>query len=636
MSVCRRIVGLVASVSLALAAARPTHAQGVLGSVFPEQRRMEIRHPSQLPIARLPDVPAPSTVSTPQADREPLYLSLDDAIRTALANSEVVRVLTGSGAGSSGSTIYDPAITNTDIDQARASFDPGLQVLNTFDRNEIPGVSGTPPAIGGYRDDRYSMRLGASKKTITGGTASLGVNTDRVLSTRGSELNPQVTSSVDLSFEQPLLKGAGRRANLAPIEIARIDTERSFYQLKQSVQQLVRGVIESYWALVFARTDVWARRQQVKQGQWAFDFADARFRHELGNAGDRAQARSSLASFRANLITSEATVLRREAALRNILGLPPSDHTRIVPVTPPSMGWTGIEWDTILRTAEQYRPDLIELKLVIEADRHQLLAAGNQALPEVNASALYRWNGLSGRATDDRWLSTDAGQFTGWQFGIDVSLPLGLRQSRAALRQRELILMRDRANLEQALHNATHLLAENYRNLTQYYEQYLAFKETREAARTNLDAQSARWAADLAIYLNVLQAITSWGDAVDSEARSLLEYNTELASLQEQMGTILEEHGVQFTEERYGSIGPLGRLFPRRPYPGNCGPCPSEDHYQSTSEPAENVFNLDEPVIPHRGDLDRRRLPAPGLNLQPERLMQPVPDAEGLSLPVPE
>ena len=596
---------------------------------------MEIRDPSQLPIARLPDVPAPSTVSTPQSDKEPLYLSLDDAIRTALLNSEVVRVLTGSGASSSGRTIYDPAITNTDIDQARGTFDPRLQVLNTFDRDEIPGVSGIPPAIDGDRDDRYSMGLGLSKSTITGGTASLGVNADHLRSTRGYELNPQASSSVDLSFEQPLLKGAGHRANLAPIEIARIDTERSFYQLKGSVQQLVRGVIDGYWALVFARTDIWARRQQVKQGQWAFDLADASFRHELGNAGERAQARSSLAGFRANLITSEADVLRREAALRNVLGLPPSDGTQIVPVTPPSKGWIGVEWDTILRTAEQYRPDLIELKLVVEADQQQLLAAGNQALPEVNASALYRWNGLAGRASDGRWLSSEAGQFTGWQFGIDVSLPLGLRQSRAALRQRELLLMRDRANLEQALHNATHLLAEDYRNLAQYYEQYQAFKETREAARTNLDAQSARWAADLAIYLNVLQAITSWGDAVDSEAQSLLQYNTEFASLQEQMGTILEEHGIRFTEEQYYSIGPLGRLFPGRPYPRDRGPGPNEEHYQSTSEPAENVFDLDEPVIPRRDDLDRRRLRVPELDLQPERLMQPLPDAEGLSLPVP-
>jgi len=314
MVVCPRIVGLLVCALAVSMASVPAHGQGILGTVFPEQRRMEIRAPSEIPVARLPDVPAPPTVSKPVA-KEPLELSLDDAVRIALENSEVVRVLTGAGATSSGSTIYDPAITNTEIDDARARFDPNFQVFNDWDRTETPGAadfrqSETDPhdvRIVGDRIDQYNMGLGVSKTTVTGGTAGLSVNANPLRSSAEDlPLNPRATSSVDMSFSQPLLQGGGIRANLAPIEIARIDTERSFYQLKQSVQQLVRGVIEAYWALVFARVEVWAREQQLKQGQWAFDFAEAQFRRGLGNAGDRAQAQSSLARFRANAITARA------------------------------------------------------------------------------------------------------------------------------------------------------------------------------------------------------------------------------------------------------------------------------------------------------------------------------------------
>ena len=66
---------------------------------------------------RRPRFPSPS--DDVQADK----LSLDDAIRIALANSEVIRVL----GGSSGRTQYDPAIINTEIDQNRAAFDPTLE-----------------------------------------------------------------------------------------------------------------------------------------------------------------------------------------------------------------------------------------------------------------------------------------------------------------------------------------------------------------------------------------------------------------------------------------------------------------------------------------------------------------------------
>ena len=79
--------------------------------------------------------------------------------------------------------------------------------------------------------------------------------------------------------------------------------------------------------------------------------------------------------------------------------------------------------------------------------------------------------------------------------GVNFSVPLGLRKDRASLRKAELIVRRDRANLEQGLHSAAHTLAESVRNLAQFWEQYLAFKETNTAARINLEVQLAQFKA---------------------------------------------------------------------------------------------------------------------------------------------
>jgi len=352
---------------------------------------------------------------------------------------------------------------------------------------------------------------------------------------------------------------------------------------------------------VFARTDVWARQQQVEQGEEALHRAEANLKVGLGDAAGVAQARSSLAGFRADLVTAEASVFEREATLRNILGMPPSDLTQLVPVTPPTSEQFDVEWENVVRTASERRPDLIELKLIIEADEQRHLMARRDSLPQVDATALYRWNGLEGRMPDRSRIASGAGQFTGWQLGVNFSVPLGLRRSRAVLRQQELIIMRDHANLRQGLHNALHVLAKNYRNLSQYYEQYRAFKEARTAARTNLDVQVARYRSGQdTLYLNVLQAITQWGNSVSAEAQALTQYNSELANLERQAGVILEAHGVTFTEERYGSIGPLGRLFYDRCYPKDSRPGPNADQYETDSEPAENVFDLDAPMPPRR------------------------------------
>jgi len=606
MTGCVRALGYMVVLGwFAFAAGQPACAQEPWHVILPEQRHMPICDPLRLPGPRYPTPPTPPTVSqlTPP-DACPVWnLALDEAIRVGLANSEVIRVL----GGSSGRTVYDPAVTNTQIDEARGRFDPNLEWNHNFYRDETPGASIDPNDPGRVRIDGvgandYATRMDLSKRGPTGATAGVGVGANpRQYNVPGYALNPSVPYSVDLSLTQPLLRGGGWAANLAPIEIARLDTQRSFFEMKDAVQEMVRGIVEGYWALVAARTELWARQQQVQQTTFALQYAEARLASKLGDLSDVAQARSALADFKAALITAQSNVLVREAALRNILGLPPSVPSQIIPTSPPSAERLDVDWPTILDVALRRRPDLVELRLVIEADQQRQIIRRNEALPQADAVALYRWNGLEGRTPDRSIESSRPGQFTEWQLGVNFSVPLGLRASRAALRSQELVLARDRANLEQGMHNAAHVLATNYRNLALYYEQYRAYRESRAASEQNLDIQMAVYQSgqgEGAIWLNVLQAITAWGNAVSAEAQALTAYNMELANLERQTGIILEAHGIRFVEERFASIGPLGRLFPDRCYPRDMRPCPNAPRYPDSGQPAERAFNLQTPVPP--------------------------------------
>lgn len=568
-----------------------------------EQRHFDIRDTAQLPHTPLPEGPTPATVSDPAPAVTPTEFSLDEAIRIALTNSAVIRTLAGVTAVPSGQTVYDPAISNTAIDEARAVFDPIITARNTVSRSEQPQAIFDPDdptgaRITGSRIDNYELGLGISKRTVTGGNLSLDLTSETSRFHPGpAPLNPQERSSVTLSYTQPLLQGANVAANVAPIIIARINTERSYFQLKDSVQELVRGVIEAYWAVVFARTDVWARRQQVEQSQANFERAEARKRQGLGTAAEVAQTRVSLYNFKAALIGAEANLLQREAALRSILGLAPAEPERLVPTTAPTTVRLEPKWDEIVRLAEERRPDLIELKLILEADQQLLLRNQNQALPRVDTTLLYRWNGLEGTTPSGTLLASRAGQFTDWTLGVNFSVPLGLRQERAALRRTELILARDQANLGQGLLTTLHALATSLRNLAQFHAQYRAYQEMRAAARINLEQQVAEFRIGRGIFLNVLQAITDWGNAVSAEAQALSQYNIELASLERQTGTILETHGIQFFEERYGSIGPLGRLAKPRCYPAAAVPGPNAPRYPASAAPADRSLEREMPSV---------------------------------------
>ena len=585
-----------------LASSEFAFAQRRLGTIFPERRTVEVREPHQLPRYQMPTAAAPSTVSRPIADLEPQLLALNGSIRTSMRNLDVVRVLSGVTASNSGRSIYDIALTHTQIDQQQARFDPLLSVDNNWNVLEKPQAIFDPlppnnPLITGAQTRNFNTSTRLSKTDLTGGNFVFGVDATPAYTHPGSfALNPLTRSSTFVSYTQPLLKGGGVEFNLAPIVIAEISTERSYFQFKDAMQEHVRGVIEAYWSLVAARTDLWARKQQAEQLAENVRRVEARNRHGFDNRAELAQAQLALANIKASVVTAQGNVLLREAALRNMIGVSPSDGTLYIPTTPPINERFIPDWDQMLQLAEERRPDLIELKLILEADTQQLLIAKNSSRPQLDAVALYRWNGLSGNTPTGSRLSTSPGQYTDWTLGVNFSVPLGLRQARATVRQQELVIARDQINLKQGFHAATHILAATVRTLDQQYEQYLAFREARQAARVNLDAQILYWKKGLTIQINVLQAISDWGNTVSAEASALTQYNTQLATLERQTGTILETHGIFFVQESQQSIGPHGRFCNTRCYPRDTRPTENSDLYDDSTEPAENSFDLTPPT----------------------------------------
>ncbi len=611
----RLLVSLSPCLLVCLGCTAPDIWQNIL---IPEQRSVNYRDPDQLPPVRIPANVPPRTVSNPRPSSEPWPLSLDEALRIALQNSRVVRVLAGTTATSSGQTIYDATVTNTTIDQQQAVFDPTLKWINQWGRTNTPeatsvfnlaslvgGIPTLPPQtlIASTPTDNFQSSLSLTKMNVLGGQWTFNASENQSI-LHGSNglldplfpsfpLNPQNVGTVQAGYTQPLLQGAGERVNLAPVIIARINTEMSFFQYKDSVQELVRSVVEAYWNLVQARLNAWARDIQVQQADAAYKRELARLNAGFADASNVAQAKVTYTQFLANRVAADAAVIAAEGTLRNLLGLLPDDDRTIIPISAPTAERSTPNWDDTVKTAATRRPDIIELKLIVEAEKQRLIQAQNQNLPQLNAFANYQWNGLSGTMPNGGYLETAPGQYLNWTAGVSFSVPLGLRQGRAMVRQEKLLIEKDQANLNQGLHAALHELALTMRNLDSAYEQYVAFRDAREAADINVRVQSERFAKGLGIYLIVLQALNDWGNAITSESASLLNYNIALATLERQTGVILEKHGLHFLEERSLAHGPLGV---NRFYPAAIVPAGVPQRYPGGDVPAENFFDLNNPA----------------------------------------
>jgi len=557
------------------------------------------------------------------------YLSLNECLKTALAQSEVIRVLTGVGATSSGRTVYDTAIAVTPIDIAKARFDPVFLANTAFRRNETPFLNGAGTAINGLATAGTDYGVGVSDRNLLGGVTAIGAR-DKFSSDDNAGFYTRNQPSMDISYTQPILAGAGLAANNAPIVIARLQQEQSYFQFKGAMQQLVRDVISAYWSLVQARTELWAREIQVEQLEFSFRSLAAKADVGLRNRPAAAQAQASWSNARAILVQARASVLQREAALRNIMGLPPEDGQRLVPSTPPTRDRIEFRWKEVVETAQASRPDIVELNLVLNADQQRLVQQSNQARPALDANALYRWNGLSGRTiAANQQMNAPFSENTDWTLGVTFTVPLSLRESRARVRSQELLIAKDRANIRQSLHQIEHQLATVLRSVEQNLQQYEAFREARQAYAFNVRAQRANIQAQRDTLLSELLAITDWANAVSAEAQSLTAYNTELANLELQSGTILETHGVRFVEERYGSIGPHGWcLEETRNYPRNLRPTENSARYQELQQPSEEAFELND--FPRRNRMPGSQNAAPMVPEVPEAVpAAPIPGGTG-------
>ena len=87
-------------------------------------------------------------------------------------------------------------------------------------------------------------------------------------------------------------------------------------------------------------------------------------------------------------------MITTERQLRNILGLPPADNRRIIPVTPPTEARLEPDWDASLAQMLNFQPDIVQQQILVRVAELQLLIARNQLLPQLNFNALYQFNGL--------------------------------------------------------------------------------------------------------------------------------------------------------------------------------------------------------------------------------------------------
>jgi outer membrane protein TolC len=505
---------------------------------------------------------------------------------------------------------FDPAIVGTQIEQSLSRFDvqwltsmiydhydrpPGLDQLNLFppgfNNSVINSLLSTLGFFNNFGQVNSAQFLsGLYKPLATGGLAGITYRTDYFSIPNTVNLglpftqfplnatvpflfSPAYRPAIDLTFEQPLLRGAGVWINQlrdthpgsirnpgitvgqAPgILLARITHNEVKLEFERRVQELLFRVEEAYWGLYGAYWELYSRDAGLKQAQAAWQVAKERYDRGGLALEDLAQVEDQYQNFRAQRLQAlgqglpgRPGVLEAERRLRYVVGLPAEDGTRLIPSDHPVDTPYLPNWDAALAEARERRPELLQIQQEISAAELVIRKAKDLLLPDLRFMGKYNFNGL-GHTLGSGLDVLAQNRYNDWELGLLMQVPIGFRDANAQTARARLQLAQRYAFLRDLEAKLILSLQRSYRSVVQYAEEYRIRRSRREAAATQLKARTERYRAGRETIDFLLTAQRNWTDALRDEYFALCNYNIALADYERQKGTIPQYENVTLME----------------------------------------------------------------------------------------
>jgi len=549
---------------------------------FVQQVEYPDANPEHLGSLDISQTEAPPSIRRPE-ETEKWPLTLEEATRIALANSEVIRELGGRVVSSpaTSSTIYDPAIREADprfgVEAALAAFDAQL-AGSLFIEQRDRQVNNVFFASSGVFTNNGEFNLGINKTAATGTRFSL---TNTTLYDRIHNFNPaggnRFSSYYDTLFtaeaRHPLMQGSGVEfnriagpnatvGNYNGVLIARLNTDVTLADFEASIRNLLTDVEKTYWELYFAYRDFDAKVEGRRLARESWELEKRRTDAGIRTADQEAFAREQFYAAQAaveNALSGTANttggVYKAERQLRSLIGLPTSDGRLIVPADEPATVDIRFDWHDSLALALTRRVELRRQQWNVKRRELEIIAARNFEKMRVDLVGQYRWRGFGndlfgsdGTGAGSAFESLFDGDLQDWRLGIEVATPVGNRVGHAAVRHAELQLAREHAIYDETERTISHELRAAFTELDRAYAVTRSRYNQRIASFTRLRAErlrNERGQTDLDLVLSAQRQAV----AAESEYyRALVEYNLALVDVHFARGTLLDYLDVSLTE----------------------------------------------------------------------------------------
>ncbi len=480
------------------------------------------------------------------------------------------------------------------------SFDPFVTGNLNFGHTTSPQSNTVFTGTSALVTTNQTANFGVQQSFLTGGTVAL--NYDNIVENQNSfrsTVNPFTTSSLDLTFTQPLLQGFGFAQNNRTIRIAKNNLKAADFVFRQQLINTVANVVQLYWNLVAAISTVSVNNQAVAVAQKLYD--DNMKQVEIGTLApiEVVRAEAQLATAQQALVAAQSAVLQLESVLksalsRNGLTSPAILEAHVVPTDPiriPEVEAIEPIQDLVSKALDN-RPDLAQSRVQIDNAEIALSGTRNALLPSLSVVGDLRSNALVGSQNTlvgppsattglvqnppiaDPFFVGGYGSilaqlfgrsFPTYSIGVNLTIPLRNRAAQANvataalnLRQNQLFVQRQINQIRVDVKNA--IIA-----LDQARAQYQAAVKGRVLQEQTLDADQKKLALGATTVYQVIQDQRDLTTAAAAEVTAQATYAGARVQLDVSTGSTLANNNVILDEAKSGRVSRVSTAPPTAP-----------------------------------------------------------------------
>jgi len=512
------------------------------------------------PDFKAPERPLPSAERVGVDQVNQLPLSLDDAIESALKNSNDINA-----------SRNDVKIAEFNLRGARGVYDPLLNSQSYYQSTSTPTAS----TIGGAVNGQVTQKQLFGSAGVTGyspyfgGSYDLSFTNSRTdTSNRNATLNPQFPSALTLTYTQPLFRNLRFDQNRHNIEIAKKNLSLSDAQFRQKAIDIIAQVEQAYWNLAFALRNLQVQIDAVKQARTQLESNQRQVDKGVLAPIDVVAATAQITTFEQNVYTAQEDVTKAENTLKTLI-LPdrkdPIWARAITPVSPVTLDPPQIGLEVALSEALKNRPEITQFETSAAINKIDERYYRDQTRPQIDLVGTYSAAGLAGTPNpNSNGAATVPDFFKGgdltslgnlirqdfptYRFGVQISLPWGNHVARANLGrtlaegakiqnqrlQQEQVIEADVRNSLQALRSAQSKLN--------------AAAASRAASEQLFDSEQRQFRAGTTTLFLVLQRQTDLIAARGRELQAQTDLNRAISDFEHAMGTTLTANNVTVSE----------------------------------------------------------------------------------------